>query len=71
MRDLLHTVCAIVSLISDVGIKFALSAFVGVTLVTVTSTDTGTASGTVVIASVAGFFLFLTIFSCRLFTWND
>ena len=51
--------CAIVSLIADVGATFALSAFVGGTLVSVASTDAGTSGGTVVIASVVGVIFFL------------
>ena len=42
MRDLLHVICAVVSLIADVGIAFALSAFVGGALVAVASNNAGT-----------------------------
>ena len=50
MRDLLHIICAVVTL---------LSAFVGSTLIAAASTDTGTAGSTFVIASVVGIFFFL------------
>ena len=59
MRDLPHAICAVVSLIADLGATFTLSTFVGGALVSIVSTDAGTTGGTIVIASVVGVFSFL------------
>ena len=59
MRDLPHAICAVVSLIADLGATFTLSTFVGGALVSIVSTDAGTTGGTAAIASVAGSFSFL------------
>ena len=58
-RDLLNAICAVVSLLANVSIAFALSAFVGGTLVAIASTDTGTTGSADVISSVVDIFFFL------------